>query len=167
MWGAPATLSLSHARTLPEDFLAIARPLDAGRTAGFSDGRGPAVADREWCHCLEPLVVDPTSAGLIVDRGRGGAVAPPSSGHVYSRHWLGRPRHEMGMAPHHRRERQEGNNCDSETASHGSMINWDPWQQCEADHRVPPRRHLAPFIVQDVEHVVWVPRSHLRQTATH
>lgn len=45
--GAPATLSLPHARTFPEDFLAIARPPNAGRIAGLSDDRNPAVTRRE------------------------------------------------------------------------------------------------------------------------
>ena len=47
MCGAPATLSLPHARTFPEDFLAIARPPDAGRIAGLSGDRNPAITRRE------------------------------------------------------------------------------------------------------------------------
>lgn len=47
MCGAPATLSLTHARTFPEDFLAIARSPDAGRIAGFSGDRHLAINYRE------------------------------------------------------------------------------------------------------------------------
>ena len=47
MCGAPATLSLPHARTFPEDFLAIARPPDAGRIASLSGDRNPAITCRE------------------------------------------------------------------------------------------------------------------------
>jgi hypothetical protein len=60
----------------------------------------------------------PSHQGRHVGPFRAAARALPASGQVHSRHWRGRPRHEVGMPPHHGRERQDRNNYDCEAATH-------------------------------------------------
>jgi hypothetical protein len=81
----------------------------------------------EWCG-----PVPKNAAGLMSGAPRR---VVPASGQVHSRHWRGRPRHKVGMPPHHGRERQDGNNCDCEAATHPWIIRLDQCRKCEADHQ--------------------------------
>ena len=57
------------------------------------------------------------------------------SGYVHCRQWCGRPRHEVRVPSHRRREHHNGNNNDYEL-THALEIAWNSWPECEELHRM-------------------------------
>src|SRR5260221_1370859 len=55
-------------------------------------------------------------------------------GYVHRRQWRGRPRHEVRVPSHHRREHHKGNNNDCEL-THALAVERNSWPECEELHR--------------------------------